>query len=201
MIKAIIFDWGNVLIGNGEVERLNYFSKVLNVSEDKLKPVLSKYITLFDTGALDEETLWMKVQEDLGSRDIKVLTIWKKAWDEIYFEFEEMWEIARKLKSNGYKLALLSNTEKPTTELSVSPEYAIFDAKVFSCLEGVRKPDRKIYEITLGRLGVKPEEAVFIDDREDYVEGAKIVGLRAIHHNPENISKTVSELKSHGVKV
>lgn len=200
MIKAVIFDWGHVLIDNSETHRIKFFSQKLGVTSDEFKPVLEKYLPLFTTGELDEDILWLKIQEDLGIKDIKIPNIWAESWETGYIPFEEMWSLARALKANGYKIGLLSNCEKPTTSLAARPEYGVFDAKIFSCFEGVKKPDSKIYEIALERLGVKPEEAVFIDDVDRYVEGAKIVGLRAIHHDPQNPDKTIAELKSHGVK-
>lgn len=59
-------------------------------------------------------------------------------------------------------------------------KYGFFDVTVFSCMEGLIKPDRKIYEITLKRLGVKPKEAVFIDDKEENVNSAKNIGINTI---------------------
>ena len=199
MIKAVIFDWGNVLIANKEEERFAYYCKILGVHPEKLRPVHDKYLPYFDTGDLDEQTFWLKVQQDLGLQEMKTLTIWKAAWSHSMVNISGSWDLARDLKKKNYKLALLSNCEKPTTEMAVGKDYELFDAKVFSCMEGIRKPDREIYEITLKKLGVKPEEAVFIDDKESYVEGAKFVGLRTIlFKSPQ---QTKEELENHGAKI
>ncbi len=56
-----------------------------------------------------------------------------------------------------------------------------FDSVTISAEEGVMKPDPRIFEIALARAGVLPEEAVFVDDFAANVEGARRVGLRAIH--------------------
>jgi putative hydrolase of the HAD superfamily len=58
--------------------------------------------------------------------------------------------------------------------------HEIVDLIVVSAEEGVRKPDAEIYELTLRRLGVRAHEAVFVDDRDDNVEGASAAGLEAI---------------------
>lgn len=58
----------------------------------------------------------------------------------------------------------------------------IFDVIVISSREGVIKPDARIFEITLERLGRAPDEVVFIDDIERNIVGAKAVGLKAIHY-------------------
>ena len=58
--------------------------------------------------------------------------------------------------------------------------YDMFDATVFSCAEGVAKPDPEIYAVVVERLGVAAEDAVLIDDSQRYVEGALGAGLKGI---------------------
>jgi HAD superfamily hydrolase (TIGR01509 family) len=73
----------------------------------------------------------------------------------------------------------------------------MFDVLVFSCVEGVMKPDRRIYEITLERLGSMAGQAVFIDDRQDYIQGAEDVGLNTILF--KSIDQVRDELAGLGV--
>ena len=71
----------------------------------------------------------------------------------------------------------------------------MFDATVFSCDEGTAKPERRIYEIALERLGVKPREAVFIDDRVDFIEGAQKLGMYTIRfENPQQVKEALASL-------
>ena len=56
----------------------------------------------------------------------------------------------------------------------------LFDVVFCSGEEGVVKPDRTAFETTLNRLGVKPEQAVFIDDTEEHVQAARNLGLHGI---------------------
>jgi putative hydrolase of the HAD superfamily len=51
---------------------------------------------------------------------------------------------------------------------------------VYSHEEGVKKPDRRIYEIVCRRLGVAPAETVFLDDTQECVDGAARAGMHAI---------------------
>jgi putative hydrolase of the HAD superfamily len=55
-----------------------------------------------------------------------------------------------------------------------------FDEIVISSEIGYAKPDREAYEITAERLGVKPEECIFTDDRIDFCVAAEAVGMKAI---------------------
>jgi len=57
-----------------------------------------------------------------------------------------------------------------------------FDVVVSSGDIGFAKPEAEAYEITAERLGVRLDECVFTDDRELYCEGARAVGMQAIHY-------------------
>ncbi len=54
------------------------------------------------------------------------------------------------------------------------------DVVVYSHEEGMKKPDRRIYELVCRRLGAAPHETVFLDDTPECVEGAARAGLHAI---------------------
>ena len=56
-----------------------------------------------------------------------------------------------------------------------------FDATVFSCSVGMRKPDPRIYRLACEELGVEPEEAMFVGDgANDELAGAERVGMKAV---------------------
>ena len=56
------------------------------------------------------------------------------------------------------------------------------------------KPDPRIYRLTCDRLGVRPEQAVFLDDQPDFVEGALETGMRAILF--EDNDQAIAELEA-----
>jgi HAD superfamily hydrolase (TIGR01509 family) len=110
-----------------------------------------------------------------------------------------MFAMAGSLQKNGYKTAVLSNTEVPAMQFFFLQRYEMFDAAVFSCLEGIKKPDREIYEITLHKLGSRPEQAVLIDDKQQYLNGAKDAGINTILF--QNIDQVKGELNRIGAKI
>ena len=58
--------------------------------------------------------------------------------------------------------------------------YHLFDVIISSYNVRMKKPDPRIYQHTLEKLGIRPEEAVFIDDLEENVKGAEVVGIKGI---------------------
>lgn len=81
-----------------------------------------------------------------------------------------------------YKIALLSNIGGDMMEGFFGKEELVnlFDVAVLSGNVKMAKPDRNIFELTLNKLGVKPEETIFIDDSANHIEGAKKLGIRCI---------------------
>ena len=81
-----------------------------------------------------------------------------------------------------YRTALLSNSFVGARERE-QERYGfgdITDLIVYSHEVGMAKPDPRIYRLTCERLGVRPKQAVFLDDQADFVDGALETGMRAI---------------------
>ena len=80
-----------------------------------------------------------------------------------------------------YRLGILSDANTGAREVVQEQiDLTLFDTVTFSYEVGLRKPDPKIFKLTLERLAVPPSAAIFIDDRPDNVEGAKALGMQAI---------------------
>ncbi len=82
-----------------------------------------------------------------------------------------------------YKIGFLSNaSDNWMDELFTPDQRELFDEVVLSYEVKLAKPDAEIYELTAKRLGVSPNECVFVDDIESYCQGARIVGMQAIRY-------------------
>jgi len=94
---------------------------------------------------------------------------------------EELVALIRHLRDIGYRTGLLSNApaglRQHLEQLGIADA---FDAIVVSGCEGLMKPDPAIFEQTLERMGVRPEETVFVDDSRVNVAAAREVGLHAV---------------------
>ena len=97
-----------------------------------------------------------------------------------------------------YRLACLTNTiDEHYSHNEEKGVYRLFDVVVASNKVGMAKPYRNIYRHTLKLLKVKPEEAVFIDDRPEYVKPAKELGMKGIRF--KNASQLQQDLSKIGV--
>jgi len=89
----------------------------------------------------------------------------------------------RELRSRGVRLAILTNNVREWHEIwrSAFDIDALFELVVDSAFEGTRKPEPRIYEITLSRLGLSAEDCAFVDDVEVNVTAARELGMHGIH--------------------
>jgi putative hydrolase of the HAD superfamily len=106
---------------------------------------------------------------------------------ETYFEAlhpnEPMIELMRELKASGLRMTMLTNNVREWEPLwrSMLPVDEIFETVVDSGFVGCRKPEPRIYEMTLERLGLPAAGCLFIDDLEHNIDGARELGMNAVH--------------------
>ncbi|MGI8715292.1 MAG: HAD family hydrolase [Solirubrobacteraceae bacterium] len=88
----------------------------------------------------------------------------------------------RGLRGRGYKLAICTNNvrEWEPRWRAMLPAEKIFDVVVDSAFVGTRKPEPRIYQLTLERLGVAASRALLIDDIEINCDAARALGMRAV---------------------
>ncbi|HEX7099112.1 MAG TPA: HAD-IA family hydrolase [Acidimicrobiia bacterium] len=95
--------------------------------------------------------------------------------------YDDTLTVIRQLAADGVRTAIVSNCS-PTTRAVVDhfDLEAEVDALVLSFEVGAAKPDPEIYEVALGRVGAEPGRSWFIDDRGDYLDGARRLGIRTV---------------------
>ncbi len=198
-IESVIFDWGGVLIDDPAPGLMRYCAQALAVSKDDYIRTHDKFAADFQKGLIGEDTFWERICGELDVPKPKVESLWADAFKAVYVPKEDMFSLAARLRKNGCKTALLSNTEAAAMQYFYQlSAFGGFDVLVFSCAEGTRKPEKKIYELTIQRLGSRPGQSVFIDDKPEYINGAKEAGLNTILF--ENINQLKNALVEIGVE-
>jgi len=192
VIKAVIFDWGGVMVDDPAPGYVRYCAKALGVDEASFQRAYQLFGDDFQTNNVTEQQFWQNMTGYLKVVMPGQKSLWGDAFKAVYKEKPEMFKLAAMLRQNGCKTALLSNTEMPVVHFFDSFKYDMFDVVVFSCVEGVRKPDSRIYEIVLQKLGTPADQTIFVDDRQDFIEGAKNLGLKTITFTDSQ--KVIAEL-------
>jgi len=198
-IKSIIFDWGGVLIDDPGPALVRYCADALGVAKEDYIKAHREFAADFQKDCITEDTFWACICSELNVPKPNTTLLWAQAFKTVYSPKKDMFNLASCLQKNGYKIALLSNAEIPTMRYFYQQRYDMFDVLIFSCAEGTKKPERKIYELALEKLGNKPNQTVFIDDRPNCVNGAKEIGLNTILF--ESADQVKAELSRLSVKV
>jgi putative hydrolase of the HAD superfamily len=91
-------------------------------------------------------------------------------------------ETLRELRRRGYRVGLLSVCSEEVERAWPESAFAgLFDAEVFSCTDGLSKPDPRAYHACCELLGVEPAAALFVGDgANDELAGAERAGLQAV---------------------
>lgn len=101
---------------------------------------------------------------------------------------DDVVELVREIRALGLRTAVVTNNIREFSSgwRALLPVDELFDVVVDSCEEGVRKPDPRIYERALERLGgVAPQRAVFVDDAPGNVTAARALGMQAVLVAPD----------------
>ncbi len=192
MIKAIIFDFAGVIATESFMIWLSE-----NIPDFNNKKQI--YLDLsyqVDSGKISAAEFSRILGKDTGKNPEDV-------WPEIFSLITinpSMIQLLKKLRKN-YKIGLLTNhiTEWITHTITSHNLAVYFDEIVISSKEKVIKPDSKIFHIMLERLGVKPSESVFIDDRQINVEGANNIGMKGLLYTTDEA--LMKDLASLNVKI
>jgi putative hydrolase of the HAD superfamily len=109
---------------------------------------------------------------------------------------DEMIALMHELKASGLKMAMLTNNVREWEPLwrSMLPVDEIFEEIVDSAFVGCRKPEARIYELTLERVGLPAEGCLFIDDLQPNVEGAEAAGMSAVRFRDN--AQAIAEIRA-----
>jgi putative hydrolase of the HAD superfamily len=181
-IEAVIFDFGGVLCAHPNDARMAEIAHFLKADPAEFHQAFWQHRIPYDAG-MEEAEYWSTVVDELGlAWDPGQLPALVKYEVELWNQFDErMLKFVAHLQSRGYSTGILSNLPRPMGEsLRAHPTFLDpFDHQTFSYELGVVKPSEAIYRYAIEGLGVAPEQALFLDDRPENIEGARGLGMQA----------------------
>ena len=185
MIKAIIFDCFGVV----RVDATTIAYKKLGGNLEKDAEFLKQAIDQANAGRIPHGP--SVVAKHLGVTDQK----WRETVQNSSVIDQEILDYAKELRKT-YKTAMLSNIGQGGLDRWFEPGFLdkYFDVSVGSGDIGFAKPEPQAYEVTADKLGVRLDECVMIDDRIDFCDGARAVGMKAILY--ESFPKFKTELNT-----
>jgi putative hydrolase of the HAD superfamily len=202
-IKAVILDYGEVLCYPPTAEEMGRMSAAFGMDLVPFRKFWDSDRLRFDRGDLSPEAYWSSVAKETGAQLTPEQIVQLRRWD------LEMWghdnstmvEWLRQMHSSGIKTGLLSNMPHEMVSY-VRQKFAWldqFDHLTFSAEVSLIKPEAAIYEHSLRGVGVPASEALFVDDKEQNVQGARALGMHAIRF--QSIEQLAGDLKELGFPI
>ncbi len=196
-IRAIILDFGGVLIHNHDGAARHQWERRLGLTPGALEKLVFENPAAAEAtvGRATEYHVWRFVCQNLGLNEADCAQLQQDFWKGDAINTTLVTYVHR-LRPR-YKTAILSNAW-PMLRYYLTEQFRIayaFDTIVVSAEEGLAKPDPCIYLRAVERLGVQPQEAVFVDDMAKNIAAARTCGLYAIQYeSTEQVLKALDEL-------
>ncbi len=192
----IYFDVGGVLVD---------WSKAFETAASRFDLTVDDIGKVFDENNL-KITKGFITPQQLWERCIKKYNIpnahnydFLESWVSDYKPIQEIHSFVHKIKST-YKIGLLSNIYKGMEPILLEKEIIPtihYQEIVFSCDVGMRKPEDKVYEFAQKKAQIEQDNILLIDDREDYLEGAKKARWKTFLFDNQLRSKSIKELEKY----
>lgn len=192
------FDLGGVVVDVESDRLVLQVSQMLGRSfEDVQEAVYHRDLLLpFELGQITPQAYFQGLQQQL-----KLPWNYEQflgAWNGIFSENRDVIMLMGRLAKSCRLVALTNTNELHLRHIQTTmPALSVFSDWIASCGLGCRKPELEMYQRALERAGVAVEQAIYVDDRPEMIEGGRRAGLTAIRF--ESSSQLEQDLRAIGV--
>ena len=181
-IRAVIFDFGLVISAPRPAALFHDYEAELGIARGTINRIMFESPAWREAlvGRLTMEAFWHAVGPELGLASRSEVDAFRRRYYSDEAVNPAVLGLIRRLHGRC-RLAVLSNHPPGLDQWLRDWQIRdLFDVLYCSGDEGRMKPDPAVYQTTLARLGVRPPEAVFIDDTTGHVEAARALGIHGI---------------------
>ncbi len=200
-VRAVVFDYGGVLTTPTR-DSINAWLTEERIRPELFSAALKEWLSrdapagtpvhLLETGELDADGF----NEAMAAR-LRTLDDQPVAPDDLLGRLfarmrpePAMLEVVRGLRERGIRTALLSNSWGNIDAYPWEQLTGLFDSTVLSGQVGLRKPDPRIYWMSLDELDLPAEQTAFVDDGRPNVDAAHALGMHAVLHTGPAATRT-----------
>ncbi len=180
VIKGVIFDLGGVVVRDILEEDNGLMADWFGVPVADFVRARRNNWADYELGKISGVEFFSRIALDLGV-EVDASELFERTFELIKRD-EQVVGLIRLLRQKGFKTGILSNNTKEWSrfELKDLKLGELVDVAVFSCDYDLRKPDKRIYDLVLEQLSLKPKECVFIDDKKRNIDAALSFGWNAV---------------------
>ena len=204
-VRAVVFDWGDVIEILPDDAAIAKWEERLSLVPGTLPWILwGELWRPLAVGAITNDEYAERIAPRLGLPDAGAAS---RFIQEFYAANQFNWETVSTVRAlrGRYKVALLTNAapgqDAWARERFGFDVHAEFDVYVNSAYVGLSKPDPAIFQLTLDRLGVAPQQAILVDDNLRNVDAARQLGLHAVQFvDPATSFPELDALLGHSIR-
>jgi putative hydrolase of the HAD superfamily len=182
--EGFIFDYGGVLVHHQTAEDQARMAAVASVPPEKFTESYWADRLPYDKGLVTNVEYWSDIARKCGvTLSAPQIDDLSELDTESWMRFDQpMWDWIDELRRAGKRVAMLSNMPRELGEVlkSRTDRLNSFDQVTLSYEVHSAKPEAAIYEECVAGLGTAPEQTLFLDDRIENVQGAEMLGIRAM---------------------
>ena len=190
-IKAVLWDFGGVMT-TSPFEAFNRYELEQGIAKDFIRannadrPETNAWAR-FESGQMTPEAFDRAFAEETQARGHRIPGA--RVIELLSGDVRPRMVLALKACKAHFRVACLTNNVKSSDTRSpqegertarIREVFALFDLVVESSKEGIRKPNPKFYELACDRLGIRPEDSVFLDDLGVNLKPARDLGMTTI---------------------
>jgi putative hydrolase of the HAD superfamily len=196
MIRLLIFDVGGVIIDYSEDDYMRYISKKLGLDMLKFARAMNPLIVKMEYGRLEAEDAESELSKRFHVPELDLE--WVIGYKKLARLNKQVASLMARLGKH-YRVVLLSNisASRYIESKRLFLNNVKHDRTFASCYLHMRKPERRIYLHVLKEMHVRPKEAIFIDNMQENVEGARKAGIESIRFT--DCAQLIKALRRHSV--
>lgn len=192
-IEAIVFDFGNVIIDIDLERTFQAFSTLIDRPIDRVKSIFEneQLFRRYEIGLFEDSEFRDIIRQALGFpfSDVEINNAWNALLLEVPYERIKLVQSLRAtcpvyLLSNTNNIHIESCNKYFKQKFGIAKVADLFDEAFYSYEMGLWKPQNEIYETLLEKIGLKPNQVLFVDDNKANIESASKMGIQTIHLVP-----------------
>jgi putative hydrolase of the HAD superfamily len=196
-LPGLLVDYGGVLTTN-VFHAFAGFCEREQLDRDRVRdafredPAVRDLLFGLELGELDEEAFAAPFAAALGLPEPSAPGLVGRLWADLRPD-DEMIEAVAAAHAAGVRTGLISNSWGTALKYDPATMERLFDGVVISHLEGLRKPDPRIYALGAERIGLEPAACVFVDDLPGNLKPARAMGMTTVRHT--TAAETIPQLE------
>ena len=187
-VRGVIFDYGGVLARWPAPSDFSSVAGEIGLTWEMYRKGFAKYRRAYDGGEISCRGMYERILADnsLAAKEEQLVRLVRADDESWTHPIPETLAWMKELKSSGFRIGILTNMEadyfRKWFSRFFAEHVALADAFVVSGIEGVTKPDPAIYRLMERRIGLAPQELVFMDDMPGNVATAQSLGWNAFRY-------------------